>query len=152
MQNWFNKKLLFLLLSFILIQIQANPPAKIYDLSKYGVKPNTGENFSLTINKIFKEIVADAGKDSSIVKKKKKGRYDFHSEGALKKEYYISNHDQDNPKTVAIALEDYHNITIDGQGSDFIFLRICPLFNRIRPSSQMPANSKERIPRDCTLC
>ena len=121
MQNWFNKKLLFLLLSFILIQIQANPPAKIYDLSKYGVKPNTGENFSLTINKIFKEIVADAGKDSSIVIKFKKGRYDFHSEGALKKEYYISNHDQDNPKTVAIALEDYHNITIDGQGSDFIF-------------------------------
>ena len=121
MRNWLKRSVCLILFAFAFTNLQANPPAKVYELSHYGVKPNTGDNLSLKINKIIKEIAADVGKDSPIIIKFKKGRYDFHSEGALKKEYYISNHDQDNPKTVAIALEDYQNITIDGQGSDFIF-------------------------------
>ena len=36
-------------------------------------------------------------------------------------EYYISNHDQDNPKRVGFAFEYLQNITFDGQGSEFIF-------------------------------
>ncbi|NLA61773.1 MAG: alpha-1,3-galactosidase B, partial [Bacteroidales bacterium] len=35
--------------------------------------------------------------------------------------YYISNHDQGKPKSIGFALEGLQNITIDGQGSDFIF-------------------------------
>ena len=41
--------------------------------------------------------------------------------GSTVREYYISNHDQDNPKKVGIALEDMKNLTIDGQGSEFVF-------------------------------
>lgn len=37
------------------------------------------------------------------------------------REYYISNHDQTNPKKVGIALEDMKNLTLDGQGSEFVF-------------------------------
>ncbi len=51
----------------------------------------------------------------------KKGRYDFHPDSSIRKEYYISNHDQDNPKSVGLVPESYSNLTIDGQGADFIF-------------------------------
>lgn len=50
-----------------------------------------------------------------------KGTYHFYEKDALIREYYISNHDQDNPKKVGIELENLKNITIDGQGSSFIF-------------------------------
>ena len=49
------------------------------------------------------------------------GHYNFHEAGSTVREYYISNHDQDNPKKVGIALEDMKNLTIDGQGSEFVF-------------------------------
>lgn len=50
-----------------------------------------------------------------------KGRYDFYEDSAFVREYYISNHDQVNPKKVAFALEDLKNVIIDGQGSSFVF-------------------------------
>ncbi|WP_413997862.1 right-handed parallel beta-helix repeat-containing protein [Flavobacterium sp. W1B] len=101
--------------------IHAAEPPKIYVLSKYGIHPNTRANSTEIINQAIQKIVSQAGKNTPIIIKFKKGRYDFHPEGAVKREYYISNHDQDNPKTVGIALEQINNITIDGQGSDFIY-------------------------------
>ncbi len=49
------------------------------------------------------------------------GRYDFYPTNAQTREYYISNHDQDQPKKVGICIEDCNNLTIDGNNSDFIF-------------------------------
>lgn len=49
------------------------------------------------------------------------GIYNFHPDENLKREYYISNHDQDNPKNVGVELDAIKNITLDGNGSDFIF-------------------------------
>lgn len=127
MLNSFKKRALFFLFLLFFVYAQANA-SKVYNLSKYGIKPNTGENISLVINQVIQKIVKDAGTDTSIVLKFKKGRYDFHTEGTQLKEYYISNHDQENPKKVAIALEKYNNITLDGQGADFIFHgRILPI-------------------------
>lgn len=100
-------------------QAQLNP--KIIDLSNYGVLPNTGNNSTALVNKAIQSILSKIGKKEPIILKFKKGRYDFHPEGALVREYYISNHDQDNPKTVGMAFENCDNITIDGQGSDFIY-------------------------------
>ncbi|MDO4229026.1 MAG: alpha-1,3-galactosidase B [Capnocytophaga sp.] len=50
-----------------------------------------------------------------------KGVYHFYPDGSFEKELYISNHDQTNPKNVAFYLENLKNITIDGNGSTFIF-------------------------------
>ena len=54
------------------------------------------------------------------------GRYDFHEKGAAVREYYISNHDQDNPKKVGIALEDMKNLTLlTGRGHSSSFMGEC---------------------------
>lgn len=50
-----------------------------------------------------------------------KGVYHFYPDGSFEKELYISNHDQTNPKNVAFYLENLKNVTIDGNGSTFIF-------------------------------
>ena len=51
----------------------------------------------------------------------KKDTYNFHLSETWEKELYISNHDQTNPKKVALYLENAHNVVIDGNGSDFVF-------------------------------
>ncbi len=50
-----------------------------------------------------------------------KKEYHFHAQTAFEKELYISNHDQDNPKKVVFYLENIENLTIDGNGSRFVF-------------------------------
>lgn len=121
MRSLFKINLLFVLILLLSFQAQAISKKRTYDLSKYGITPNTGANMSAIINQTIQKIVKEAGENTHITIRLKKGRYDFYPQGAMIKEYYISNHDQDNPKTVGIALEHYNNINIDGQGSDLIF-------------------------------
>ena len=107
--------------SGLLLNAAAQTKPKVFELNQYGVIPNTGVNITPLINKALQQISEERSKEEPILVKLKKGRYDFHPEGAERREYYISNHDQDNPKLVGIALEEFNNITIDGQGADLFF-------------------------------
>ena len=91
-----------------------------YDLSGYGLKPDTGENASPLITKALQEIAAEADSDTVRILLPR-GRYDFYPEGASEREYFISNHDQDNPKLVGLAFENMKNVIFDGQGSELVF-------------------------------
>ena len=90
------------------------------DMTRYGIRPDREENMSPKLQKALSDIKK---KHSSgpVVLKFAKGKYNFDQKGAATREYYISNHDQDNPKTVAFTIEDWDNVTIDGQGADFYF-------------------------------
>lgn len=90
-------------------------------MRQFGIEPNTNENISPLIQKAIETIKAEAKPEDNITLQFSKGRYDFHPEGASTREYYISNHDQDNPKKVGIALENMHNVTIEGAGAQFVF-------------------------------
>ena len=50
-----------------------------------------------------------------------KGRYDFWPQYAVEREYFESNTTADNPKRLAILIEAFQNITINGGGSTFVF-------------------------------
>lgn len=91
-----------------------------YNLADYGLKPDTKENASPLFAKALQEI-ASAGNTDSIVIVLQEGRYDFYSEGATEREYFISNHDQDNPKSVGLAFEHMKHVVFDGQGSELVF-------------------------------
>lgn len=92
-----------------------------YDLSEYGLIPDQTENSSPLIAHALAEIAATYDPARPTVITLPKGRYDFYPEGSAERVYYISNHDQDNPKQVGIALEHLKNVTFDGQGSELIF-------------------------------
>lgn len=91
-----------------------------YNLADYGLKPDTKENASPLFAKALQEI-ASAGNTDSIVIVLPEGRYDFYPEGATEREYFISNHDQDNPKSVGLAFENMKHVVFDGQGSELVF-------------------------------
>lgn len=94
---------------------------KVYEMSVFGLKPNTNKNMSPVLQKVLQKIKAEYKEGDSIVIRFAEGRYNFYEKGAAIREYYISNHDQDNPKKVGIALEDMRNLTLDGNGAQFIF-------------------------------
>lgn len=50
-----------------------------------------------------------------------KGEYHFYPEGGLKMNYHVSNHDQPEFHHVCMPLSDLKNVTIEGNGSRFIF-------------------------------
>ena len=109
------RKLVFLFILVIGIVACTNKGIMTVD-----VKPNTGENISAIVGELIAEL--EARQDTShLTVIFPKGTYHFYEEGTFTKEYYISNHDQTNPKAVAFALENLKNVTIDGQGSEFIF-------------------------------
>ena len=104
--------ILLLALSFSCVSTRTTIPVAL--------KPDTKENSSPAVVK-FIEQLQSRKTATPITVKFPKGRYDFYEDGAFVREYYISNHDQDNPKRVAFALENLQNLTIDGQGSEFVF-------------------------------
>lgn len=113
---------------YILLFFGVTVQAQTYDLRKYGLKANTRENSSLLLSAAIKKIVAEHQSDTPIVLRFPKGTYHFYPTTELEREYYISNHDQNNPKSVGIVLEKLKNIEVDGNGSDFIFHgRMLPL-------------------------
>ena len=115
------RKITILLFSMILLASYSCKQSKgIISFDDFGVKPNTKENASLGAAKLVEHLSASTD-TSHVTVVFPKGRYDFYEEGSFQREYYISNHDQTNPKSVGFALENLQNITIDGQGSEFIF-------------------------------
>lgn len=101
---------------------------KIYDISRFGLKANSKQNASPVLQKALAKIKAECSETDSIVLRFPTGSYQFHEKGSAQREYYISNHDQTQPKKVGIAIEDMKHFTLDGQGSQFIFHgRMIPL-------------------------
>lgn len=106
---------------FSVLTVSVTATERVYELSQFGLKANSKKNASPVVQKALAKIKSEYKEGDHIVLRFPKGRYHFHEAGAAVREYYISNHDQDNPKKVGIALEDMKNLTLDGQGSEFIF-------------------------------
>ena len=86
---------------------------KIYYASDFGIVPNTGEDMTEEVAKAIETIKAErAGAPAQLLFEA--GEYDFYPDSANVREYYISNHDQDNPKRVAVVLEGVKNLTLKG--------------------------------------
>ena len=106
-----------LTLAILLPQLMSG---KVYRMESFGVKPGA-RNISEKTIKALGKIRNEAPHGEEITVSFLPGRYDFRPEHADIKEYYISNHDQTGEKTVGIALEDWKELTIDGNGAEFIF-------------------------------
>lgn len=92
-----------------------------HDLSEYGLNPNTGADSSPLFKNAIEELQQKIDTHKITLIKLAPGRYDFYPDNAAVREYYISNHDQDNPKQVGIPFENMKNIIFDGQGAELIF-------------------------------
>ena len=102
---------LFLLL--FLVACSGTDSVKVYDAADFGIIPNTGKDVTNAVADAIDFIKTERdGKPSCL--QFEAGRYDFYPDSANVREYYISNHDQDNPKLVAVALEGVENLELRG--------------------------------------
>ena len=115
---------LFLFLSFSTLLAQneeKTPQSRTISLTDYGIKPGNSKSLGYKLFKVIEKINGNRDKNKNITIEFAPGVYHFYPSQKIQREYYISNHDQDNPKFVGIALENTQNITIDGKGSQFVF-------------------------------
>ena len=89
------------------------------DMSRHGVKPGASD-LPRRIARVLESLPKRSEKDT-VVLKFAPGRYDFRPDNAPKRELFISNHDQDNPKTLGMVLDGKSNIIVDGNYADFVF-------------------------------
>lgn len=114
-------KLLSVLSLSLVLSCTTLSAQKVYEIFAFGLKANSSKNASPVLQKALAKIKAEYKEGEKVILRFPEGRYEFHEKGAAVREYYISNHDQTNPKKVGIALEDMKNLTLDGQGSEFVF-------------------------------
>ncbi|SMO48565.1 alpha-1,3-galactosidase-related protein [Solitalea koreensis] len=117
----FSKAIILTTLLSVSLSFSLKAQTKVYNLATYGIIPNSGKNSTPILWDLLKKIKAQTANNESVVIKFQKGRYDFYPVGAAVRTYYISNHDQDNPKIVGIALEKFKNLTVEGNGADLMF-------------------------------
>ena len=115
-----NKIAIFILSLLLLVSYSCKQSKDVVSFDSFGVKPDTDTNASLGATKLIEHLSARTD-TSHITIVFPKGKYDFYEDGAFVREYYISNHDHEDARNVGFAFENLQNITIDGQGSDFIF-------------------------------
>jgi len=113
-----NSKSIFLWIIFITIVtscIQKN--AEIINMADFGLKTGTKENAVPFIIKALDQCK----KHPNSILKFEKGRYDFWIDPTHKKEYFESNTTNDGAKNLAILIEGFKGLTLEGSGSEFIF-------------------------------
>ena len=86
---------------------------------RFECKPNTGENATPLIRRTLEELRKSETESTRL--HFRPGRYDFFTEGAASCDYPISNHDQQITRPVIFDLNNLHDVTIDGNGSQFVF-------------------------------
>ncbi|MBR5781818.1 MAG: alpha-1,3-galactosidase B [Bacteroidales bacterium] len=114
-----------LILIFVLLFSSAAEAKKtVIDISKapyFFLPDEDSKDNASRLNEILLTIKNSIDSDDEVVIRFKKARYDFYPQDAQQREYYISNHDQNQPKAIGICLEQWNKLTIDGNGSEFIF-------------------------------
>jgi hypothetical protein len=106
----------FILIILAFASCRNDGKVKIINVKDIGIEANTKQNVVAEINKLIETLG-----DETVEIVFPKGRYDFYPDSNYLKPYFETNTYDVNPKRLAIFLENKKNITIDGQGSDFVY-------------------------------
>ncbi|MBQ7023214.1 MAG: hypothetical protein IJN29_06510 [Akkermansia sp.] len=85
------------------------------------LQPNTDNDSGPAMRELLQAAARQSLSGSSVTLELPKGEYHFYPEGALRMSYYISNHDQQDIQPVGVPIVGQKNLTINGNGSTFIF-------------------------------
>lgn len=99
----------------------ASAATHVVDLSRYGIRPDKKSSVTSAFNSAITRLSSENASGDTLVLRLAPGRYNFYPHKSTVKNYYISNHDQDNPKNVGIVIDRRVNLVIDGQGAEFQF-------------------------------
>ncbi len=86
-------------------------------VTDFGLKPDSRQN---AVPAVRRALEACRKIDNPVVVFPQ-GRYDFWPQGCTEKDYFESNTTDNNPKRLAVYLENFSGLTLDGGGSTFVF-------------------------------
>ena len=121
-------KQIFISILYLAACLEAFPQTPQRDtirISDFGLQPGTREN---AVPYVQKALTACHELINPVILFQK-GRYDFWPHHCIERNYYESNTTDLNPKRLAMLIEEMNGLTIDGNGSDFVF------HDRIQPFS-----------------
>lgn len=104
------------LLSAFLLCVTSIYADNIISVSDFGLEPNSRANAVPFVQKAIKACRQQPGSTLFFPK----GRYDFWAQHAIERNYSETNTYDVNPKILAVLLEQIKDLTIDGNGSEFI--------------------------------
>jgi hypothetical protein len=110
------KALYFIAILLVFASCENEKKVKTLNVKDFGIEANTMQSITAQINGLIESL--DDGAVEIIFPK---GRYDFFPDSNYLKPYYETNTYDVNPKRLAIFLENKKNITIDAQGSNFVY-------------------------------
>ncbi len=114
-------------LALVMVSIVSYATVNI-SLSSYGVIPNTGSNTTAVLTEAIKKALSSVTNGENVVLTLESGRYDFYPHKDMIRRYFISNHEQINPKMVGLELSHIKNITLRGDNVEFMMHgRMLPL-------------------------
>ena len=108
---------MLLLMGCACAQFCHGAPVERLSVTDFGARPNSQKDSTPAIDRA---LAALQHRHSSTLFFPH-GRYDFWPGGAPQRHYFISNHDPVNLRRVVMPLESLHNVTVDGDGSTFMF-------------------------------
>jgi hypothetical protein len=108
-------KTIFLLL--LLLASGGIVMSQTVSVTDFGLKPGSRENAIPYV----REALEHCRKNGVSTLTFPKGRYDFWTHRCIEKDYFESNTTDVNPKRLAILVEHFNGLTIDCNGSDFVF-------------------------------
>lgn len=105
-----------LMIVLVLFACKNEESKKRINVADFGILANTGQNVTPLINQLINGLG-----DEPVEIQFLNGRYDFYPDSNYYRPYFETNTYDVNPKRLAILIEGKKNITIDAQGSDFIY-------------------------------
>lgn len=115
------KKSAKILLRFFLLTLSVSAGAQtIVNLTDFGIRPGKKTDMAQPVAKALQTIKARYG-NTGVTLRFAPGEYQFHESKCLSRKYFISNHDQTDSKRVAIAIENWDNVTIEADSVEFTF-------------------------------
>lgn len=101
---------------FVLLACNNEENVKQINVADYGIVANSNQSVTVSVNQMIEGL---GDEPTKIIFPK--GRYDFYPDSNYYRPYFETNTYDVNPKRLAILIEGKKNITIDAQGSDFIY-------------------------------
>ncbi len=92
-----------------------------YDMRDFGIRANENVDVAVKVHQALEKIKSEISSKDVVSISFEAGTYLFNEEKSVKKELFISNHDQTNPKNIGLYLDGWSNLTIQGNGAEFIF-------------------------------
>lgn len=109
------------LLCFFAVTTVATARQKTVYMADYGVVPGTGQDMTPALNRALATVKDMSEGGRNVTLSFDPGQYHFYGDQAARQEYYVSNHDQDQPKPTVFALEGWDGLTVEGNGAEFLF-------------------------------